>query len=124
MAGGYGGGGGGPGGGYGGYPQQQQPGFAGGWNGYQQPQQGGFNPYQQGGYQQGGYQQPAAYASYGQEGVGYDQQYNMGYAGQAQAAAPMGAPGWTEEWDPTSQRCYYFNRSSGVTQWEKPAELM
>jgi far upstream element-binding protein len=118
MAGGYGGGG----SGYGGYPQQQ-PGYGGGWNGYQQPQQGGFNPYQQGGYQQA-YQQPAAYASYGQEAQGYDQQYSMGYAGQAQAAAPMAGPGWSEEWDPTSQRCYYFNRTTGVTQWEKPAELM
>jgi far upstream element-binding protein len=107
-------------GGYGGYPGQQ--GGYGGWNNYQQQPQN-FNPYQGGGYQQTGYQQPGAYAGYGQESLSYDQSYNISYAGQAQGG-PMGAPGWTEEWDPSSQRYYYFNRTTGVTQWEKPAELM
>jgi hypothetical protein len=127
--------------GYPGYAQQGAGGGGYGWNqaGYgQQPQAGGgYGMYQQGGYQQGGYQQPqqGGFGGYGQDvsgGYGGATSYGSGYAAQPQmghpgmAAAAGGAPAgvWSEEWDHTSSRFYYHNSATGLSQWEKPAEMM
>lgn len=117
-----------------GYPGYAQQGGGYGWNqgGYGgQPQAGYGMPYQQGGYQQGGYQAPqqGGYGGYGADAGagGYGGAYG-GYQQQPQMAPhAMAAPAaaqWSEEYDPQSQRYYYYNQTTGHTQWEKPAEMM
>lgn len=50
------------------------------------------------------------------------------YGGQAGAqdkvatAAAPAASDWSEEFDPNTQRSYFFNLVTGATQWERPAE--
>eukprot|EP00192_Tetraselmis_astigmatica_P003663 CAMPEP_0117666282 /NCGR_PEP_ID=MMETSP0804-20121206/10286_1 /TAXON_ID=1074897 /ORGANISM="Tetraselmis astigmatica, Strain CCMP880" /LENGTH=549 /DNA_ID=CAMNT_0005473803 /DNA_START=107 /DNA_END=1756 /DNA_ORIENTATION=+ len=118
---------------YGGYNQQQQYqpyGQAGAYSygqGYQQPAAaGGYSGYQQ----QGGYQAPASQAY--STSQGYQGQYQSGAGQQAQygsdpsqAAAPAAGAGsgvWQELHDPQG-RPYYYNSQTGVSQWEKPAEM-
>jgi far upstream element-binding protein len=118
---GYGGGGG---GGYGG----GAPGYGGG--GY--PPQGGYGGYPgaQGGYGGGYPPQAAIYGGYG----GYPadpyaaaQQFGAGGgAGSAAAAAapaPGGGGGAWQEFKDDQGRAYYYNATTGVTQWEKPADF-
>lgn len=123
--------------GYQGYGQQQTPGGYGwgqagygGQGGYGGQPAGGYGmpAYQQGGYQQGGYQQPqqGGYGGYAQDAGGYGAGgYASGYQ-QPQMPPHSGAPAgvWTEEYDATSGRHYYYNTTSGHTQWEKPPEMM
>eukprot|EP00658_Telonema_sp_P-2_P020939 TRINITY_DN1830_c0_g2_i1.p1 TRINITY_DN1830_c0_g2~~TRINITY_DN1830_c0_g2_i1.p1 ORF type:complete len:230 (+),score=58.67 TRINITY_DN1830_c0_g2_i1:125-814(+) len=62
-----------------------------------------------------GYGQYAGYAGYGQ---------SPGYGQQATAAAPVVDPsGWQTVTDPTSGNQYYYNPTTGVSVWEKPAEM-
>jgi far upstream element-binding protein len=118
--------------GYPGYGNQQTTGGY-GWNqsGYGAQPAGGYGmpPYQQGAYQQG-YQQPqqAGYGNYAQAEVGgyhassYSSPYQQPQMG-AHAVAPS-ASVWTEEFDASSQRHYYYNTATGHTQWEKPPDMM
>lgn len=131
--GGYGGGGapGGYGGGYGGYPPQAA---AGGYGVY--PGAGG-----PGGYGGGGYPPQAAMYGAGGYGGGYPtdpysaaaaQQYGGagGYpgggeaaAGAAAAAPAAGGGGAWQEYKDDQGRAYYYNATTNVTQWEKPADF-
>jgi far upstream element-binding protein len=99
----YGGGGYGAGGGYGG-------------GGY-----GGAGGYGSGGY--GGQQQYGGYGGYGQQSQqygGYSSGYGAAAAPGGYAAAPSGQ--WIEYRD-DQNRPYYYNTTTGVTQWEKPPDM-
>lgn len=40
-----------------------------------------------------------------------------------QSSLPTAGTAWQEVMDPNSYHIYYYNRTTGVTQWERPAEL-
>lgn len=118
--------------GYPGYPAYGQtgsyPGYAASaYAGYSAPAAGGA-----GGYQQGyaGYAQPGQYAGGGYQQSGYaapaaGQYSSQGYADQSQQPAPAvvtGGASWQELHDQQG-RPYYYNSQTGVSQWEKPAEM-
>lgn len=114
AAGGYGGYG--PPGGYGGAPA---PGGYGGYGGYQPPYGGGYGgaPSAQGGYGADPYSQGGYGGGYSQGG------YGGGYGGhQGGAAAPPQPSPWQEVHD-AEGRAYYYNSQTGVSQWEKPADM-
>jgi far upstream element-binding protein len=128
--GGYGGGyGGAPGGGYGGYPPQAAGGYGvypggpapGGYGGGYPPQAamyGGGGYGGGGGYPADPY--AAAAAQYG-GGGGYPGGGEAAGAGPA-AAAPAAGGAW-QEYKDDQGRAYYYNATTGVTQWEKPADF-
>ena len=86
---------------------------------YAQPAYGQPQPGAQGGYGgYGGYGAPQdPYASQAQGGYGA---YGGGQGGQSQAAPTTSA--WTEMPD-NEGRTYYYNTQTGVSQWEKPADM-
>uniref|UniRef100_A0A7S2QUF9 WW domain-containing protein n=2 Tax=Chlamydomonas chlamydogama TaxID=225041 RepID=A0A7S2QUF9_9CHLO len=108
---------------YGGYGAA--PGYS-GYPGYgaQQPAYGGYGGYGGGSdpYAGGGYNAPAAGSGAGAGGASAG---GGGYgASGAAAAAPQsgGSSVWQELRD-DQQRVYYYNSQTGVSQWEKPAEM-
>ncbi|KAK9814912.1 hypothetical protein WJX73_001792 [Symbiochloris irregularis] len=138
------------GGGYGGAQYGQQPGGFPGFQGYGAPQAqpqaayGGYPGYG-GQFPPGAYGQPQAvaqvsggygshYGQYGQQADPYGAQqssgggyggYGGGGGGQGaapQQSAPSGGSTWQELRDGEG-RSYYYNTQTGVSQWEKPAEM-
>ena len=122
--------------GAGGYGAPQYPAAAAGGFGY-----GGFPAQAAGpagayGYGYGGYAQPyaapqAAYGGYG--GYGAADPYAAaaaggygGYGGAASGGASSGGGGGGGTWQELHDgegRPYYYNTTSGVSQWEKPADM-
>jgi hypothetical protein len=48
------------------------------------------------------------------------QKSNAPYSTVASAESGNLIPGWVEEWDPVSNRTYYWNRDTNATSWTKP----
>jgi hypothetical protein len=89
---------------YGGQPYGQQP---------QYGQQGGYNQLSPYGAPQRYGQQP----QYGQPQSQYPPPPPPSHLG----SPPALPPGWTMQWDPSSQRNYYIETATGRTQWDAPA---
>jgi far upstream element-binding protein len=122
-----------PGGGYGGYGAPAPAPYSGGGGayggaGYGQSGYGGAagGSYGQGGYgaQAGGYGGAAGGSGYGGDGAsgGAAGAAAGGYGGGAAAAAPAASSVW-QAMNDEQGRTYYYNSQTGVSQWEKPAEM-
>lgn len=114
--------------GYGGYPGAM---YGGGYGGYpagpdMYAAYGGGGPAQYGGPMGGG-GGGGGYPGPGGEGHGGPGPSGGGpqAGGQPQAspAAPGGGGGGWQEYHDEQGRAYYYNATTGVTQWEKPADL-
>ncbi|KAK9815352.1 hypothetical protein WJX72_002168 [[Myrmecia] bisecta] len=117
------------------YPAYSQGGY-GGYGGYAAPVPApapAYNYYPGAGYPQA-YAQPAAYGGYGGYGAadpyaaagGYGAS-SGGYGAQASAQAapqqPSSGSGVWQELQDGEGRSYYYNTQTGVSQWEKPADM-